>query len=46
MNSFIWEVLRVRNPASGPLVRVATNDMMLKDIKIKKGWIVLPANFV
>ncbi|CAD8076893.1 unnamed protein product [Paramecium primaurelia] len=46
LNSFIWEVLRVRNPASGPLVRMARQDVTLKDLHIKKGWIVMPANFV
>ncbi|CAD8171018.1 unnamed protein product [Paramecium octaurelia] len=46
LNSFIWEVLRVRNPASGPLVRMAKQDLVLKDLHVKKGWILMPANFV
>lgn len=46
MTSFIWEVLRFKNPVSGPVIRVVKEDHMLKDLKLKKGWMILPANYV
>ncbi|CAD8177801.1 unnamed protein product [Paramecium pentaurelia] len=40
LSAFINEVLRLKNPAMRPIIRVATQDHKLKDLKIKKGWLV------
>ncbi|CAD8168246.1 unnamed protein product [Paramecium octaurelia] len=40
LSAFISEVLRLKNPAMRPIIRVATQDHKIKDLQIKKGWLV------
>ncbi|CAD8103525.1 unnamed protein product [Paramecium sonneborni] len=40
LQAFINEVLRLKNPAMRPIIRVASQDHNLMDLKIKKGWLI------